>query len=158
MPKARVAYNNDYVNVVNNNDAVKVVLNEEIINVILGNSGPQGAAGRTILNGTGAPSNTIGVNGDYYIDNVTRNMYGPKTDGDWGEPFSLISDPNLGYVHDQGVSSDTWVIEHNLGFIPNITVVDSAGTVVEGSYDYSANGDTVTVSFNGATTGKAYLS
>jgi len=158
MPKARVAYNNNYVNVKNNNDNVKVTLNEEIVNVLLGSSGPQGAAGRTILNGSGQPSSEIGITGDFYIDTLVTAIYGPKTNGDWGNPTFLIADPNLGYVHDQGIASDTWIIEHNLGFIPSITVVDSAGSVVEGSYDYSANGSTVTVSFNGATTGKAYLS
>jgi hypothetical protein len=158
MPKARVAYNNNYVNVKNNNDNVKVTLNEEIVNVLLGSSGPQGAAGRTILSGSGQPSSEIGVNGDFYIDTLATTIYGPKTNGDWGNPTSLIVDPNLGYIHDQSSSSDTWTIVHGLGFTPNITVVDSAGSVIEGSYSYSSDGNTVTATFNGATTGKAYLS
>jgi hypothetical protein len=41
--------------------------------------------------------------------------------------------------------------------MPNITVVDSGGTVVEGSYNYP-NENTVVLSFNGAFSGKAYLS
>jgi len=44
-----------------------------------------------------------------------------------------------------------------LGFIPNITVVDSGGTVVEGSYNYP-NANTVVLTFSSAFSGKAYLS
>jgi predicted phage tail protein len=50
-----------------------------------------------------------------------------------------------------------WNISHNLGFVPNITVVDSSGEVVEGSYEYP-NATTVRLTFDGAFSGKAYLS
>lgn len=61
------------------------------------------------------------------------------------------------FVFEQGIASDTWVIEHNLGKKPSITVVDSADTVI-GIYkaDYSGE-NKVTLNFNGAFTGKAYL-
>ena len=59
---------------------------------------------------------------------------GPKGDkGDAGE----VQYEELSYVHIQSVASDTWVITHGLPFIPNITVIDSARNVVEGSYSYS---------------------
>jgi hypothetical protein len=48
-------------------------------------------------------------------------------------------------------------VTHGLGFTPNITVVDTAGTVVEGSYNYP-NSNTVVLTFIGAFSGKAYLS
>jgi hypothetical protein len=41
--------------------------------------------------------------------------------------------------------------------VPNITVVDTAGTVVEGSYNYP-NSNTVVLTFIGAFSGRAYLS
>ena len=63
----------------------------------------------------------------------------------------------LGYVHNQGSPSDTWTIVHGLDFIPNITVVDSAGSVVEGDYSYP-NENTVIATFIGSFAGKAYLS
>ena len=44
----------------------------------------------TVLNGKGAPSNTLGINGDFYIDTATSNIYGPKTAGAWGSPVSLV--------------------------------------------------------------------
>lgn len=66
-------------------------------------------------------------------------------------------DKVVSYTHIQGVVSDTWYITHNLGFYPNITIVDSGGTIYEGEIDYvSANA--VTLTFSAAFSGKAYLS
>jgi len=64
---------------------------------------------------------------------------------------------DLSYIHNQTTPSTTWTISHGLGFVPNITVVDSAGTVVEGSYNYPS-ASVVVLSFSGAFSGKAYLS
>jgi hypothetical protein len=72
-------------------------------------------------------------------------------------PSGQVNPSDLGYVHNQNVASSTWTISHGLGFIPNITVVDSAGSVVEGSYNYP-NSSTVVLTFSGAFSGKAYLS
>lgn len=56
--------------------------------------GPAGLDGRTIHNGDGAPDSGLGTNGDFYIDNTsdTKDIYGPKTAGDWGDPFPLKGD------------------------------------------------------------------
>lgn len=48
-----------------------------------GNQGLQGVAGNTMLNGTGAPSNGLGVNGDFYFDTAAVAIYGPKAAGAW---------------------------------------------------------------------------
>ncbi len=37
----------------------------------------------TILNGIGAPSNTLGINGDFYIDTRGLMISGPKKNGKW---------------------------------------------------------------------------
>lgn len=80
---------------------------------------------------------------------------GPKGDkGDAGE----VQIEDLSYVHTQNAPSSSWIITHGLGFIPNITVIDSARSVVEGSYTYSEDGNTVTLSFSSPFSGKAYLS
>ncbi len=57
---------------------------------------PSEAAGRTnqsvantILNGKGAPSSALGINGDFYIDISTFNIYGPKSKNKWPTPISL---------------------------------------------------------------------
>ena len=61
------------------------------------------------------------------------------------------------YVHTQDIPSDTWTIEHNLGFRPAVTVVDSTHRVVEGGVEY-VNNETVVASFEAAFGGYAYLS
>jgi len=54
------------------------------------------AAGRTaasipntILSGVGAPSNSIGIDGDFYIDIKNSNIYGPKMKKKWPAAVSL---------------------------------------------------------------------
>lgn len=60
------------------------------------------------------------------------------------------------YVHIQSVPTNTWVINHGLNKQPSITVVDSAGSVVVGDYHYN-DLNTVTLTFHGAFSGKAFL-
>lgn len=63
----------------------------------------------------------------------------------------------VAYVFIQNSPLSTWTITHGLDFVPNITVVDTAGSVVEGDYSYP-NENTIIATFNGAFAGKAYLS
>ena len=43
----------------------------------------------TILNGTNAPTKSIGINGDFYIDTKNLNIYGRKKNNAWPLPISL---------------------------------------------------------------------
>jgi hypothetical protein len=43
----------------------------------------------TILSGSGTPSKTLGINGDFYIDTKNLNLYGSKTKGVWKLTTSL---------------------------------------------------------------------
>ena len=61
------------------------------------------------------------------------------------------------YEHRQDVASDTWLITHDLGFNPNVTVVESTGEVVEGEVSY-LSGVSLLLTFSGAFVGVAYLS
>jgi hypothetical protein len=70
-----------------------------------------------------------------------------------GGPLTQI----VAYTHTQSVSSNTWVINHNLDFFPNVTVADSSGAICEGEIDYP-NMNSLTITFTGAFSGKAYLS
>lgn len=65
--------------------------------------------------------------------------------------------PKVAYVHNQSSANSTWNIVHSLGFHPNITVVDSAGTNVEGDVEYVSTNE-LTVRFTQGFSGKAYLS
>jgi len=51
---------------------------------------PEGSGGNVLLNGSGTPSNETGSNGDFYINTVNYDIYGPKASGAWGSPVSLI--------------------------------------------------------------------
>lgn len=42
----------------------------------------------TIRNGKGAPSNAVGVDGDFYIDTLKLDFYGPKVNGRWPAPVA----------------------------------------------------------------------
>jgi hypothetical protein len=63
----------------------------------------------------------------------------------------------VAYVHHEPTPQQTWTITHPLEFFPSITVVDSAGSVVEGDVTYPSM-STVMVTFSGAFSGTAYLS
>lgn len=65
---------------------------------------------------------------------------------------------NVAYTHVQTVPSDTWVIEHNLGYVPGgISIKDSADTICEGDVSFTSL-DVLTLTFQGGFSGVAYLS
>ena len=56
-----------------------------------GTNGVNGINGNTILFGVTNPSNSAnGVNGDFYINTTTYNLFGPKASGVWGTGTSII--------------------------------------------------------------------
>lgn len=63
---------------------------------------------------------------------------------------------DLHYNYTQGVASATWTIAHSLGKFPSVTIVDSAGSEVEGSVHH-ADANNLTVSFSAPFSGTAYL-
>ena len=69
-----------------------------------------------------------GPEGDPGADSTVPGPQGPA-----GAPGSAPQ----AYIHDQSSASATWTVVHNLGYYPNVTVVDSAGTKVVGSIDYT---------------------
>jgi hypothetical protein len=68
------------------------------------------------------------------------------------------SDPvtHVKYVHTQASISSSWVINHNLGFFPNITVLDNSNRILETFIQYN-NVNTATIIMNSAASGKAFL-
>jgi hypothetical protein len=44
----------------------------------------------TLLNGRGAPRRRLGIVNDFYVDDATHGLYGPKRSSGWGRPTSLI--------------------------------------------------------------------
>jgi hypothetical protein len=115
--------------------------------------GPQGAQG---VQGTQGTRGTQGVQGT--TGTGIQGATGTGIQGLQGvQGTSGAVSQTLAYAHTQGSASDTWVIAHNLNFMPNVTVQDSAGNIVEGEITYT-NTNSLTVSFASAFSGKAYLS
>lgn len=65
-----------------------------------GTPGTNGTDGNTIRTTTGAPSNGVGVNGDYAYDFTARIMYGPKAAGAWPAGLALGSSSSVGLFGD----------------------------------------------------------
>ena len=55
--------------------------------------GEQGAAGATILSGIIDPVNGQGVDGDFYINTVSNEYFGPKVGGSWPVGVSMVGPP-----------------------------------------------------------------
>ena len=132
--------------------------------VVVSTPGPQGARGKSILNGAGVPSENLGLEGDFYYDKNTTRFYGPKpTDLTWAGTTSYLLNMTLEYTWEMtqvtgpvnGVYSV--VINHNLGMKPNVTIKSSAGDVLETGIDYNSN-DRITLTMAQPFSGTAYLS
>ena len=100
-------------------------------------------------------SSTTLSNGSAYLLTFTFKG-GSSTVGN-----SVISIQPFGgqdYEYDEQfpVAASTWEINHNLGRFPSITTVDSAGSEITGAVTYN-NENKITVVFNSATSGNAYL-
>lgn len=55
-----------------------------------GIQGIQGVAGNTVLYNTGAPANSLGVDGNFYVATDTHFIYGPKAGGVWPAGTNLV--------------------------------------------------------------------
>lgn len=155
--------------VVPNNSNPTVVVTENVSRVVVGTPGPQGPRGRTILNGTGAPSNNLGLQGDFYYDTSTTEFYGPKLlDITWdgAVKITLFQEPTDFAMHypweiaqvegpTDGIYSIS--ITHNLGFYPNVTVKTSSGDVLETGIEYNSINQ-ITLTMAQPFSGTAYLS
>jgi hypothetical protein len=120
---------------------------------VQGTIGLQGVQGR-LGTGTQGTQGTIGVQGTSGIAGAALDNTDDLTEGTTNKYFTVA---RVSYDHMQGAASSSWSITHNLGFKPNVTVIDSAGNIVEGEIAYT-NSNSLTVSFQSAFSGNAYLS
>ena len=60
------------------------------------------------------------------------------------------------YTFIQVVSTNIWNINHNLGYFPSISVIDSVGNFVTGEITY-VDSDNISITFKSSFKGKAYL-
>jgi hypothetical protein len=111
---------------------------ESILTITSG--GPAGATGPA-----GAVSTTPGPAGPAGPASVTPGPAGPAGADGGSETFN------------QGVPSSLWQITHSLSFKPSVTVVDSAGHLVEGDVRY-LSASAIEIEFAAGFSGTAYLS
>ena len=98
-----------------------------------------------------------GINPEFYILGLTHlNSNGNLSDDSIYNiiQFNLSADKH--YTHTQNIVSATWTINHNLNKKPSVTVVDSVDAVVYGDINYTTL-NSLTITFSGGFTGKAYL-
>lgn len=119
---------------------------------IQGPQGPAGPAGPPGSGGTGTNEVWIGPD-DPIIANPTIELW---VDTDEGGTGGGTGGP-VAYVHSQGTVAASWIVVHNLGFFPNVTVIDSSGATCEGDVAH-IDSNTLTIQFSGGFTGTAYLS
>lgn len=77
-------------------------------------------------------------------------------DGNLQTQINEISILANGYVHEQGVASAVWTVQHNINKYPSVTVVDSSGNELITDIEY-VDKNTVIISMVGASKGRAYL-
>lgn len=110
-------------------------------------TGPAGPRGNSILNGTIDPTNSTGVNGDFYLNTTTQTIYGPKSGGIWGagtllngtsgatilsgtaNPSSLLGKNGDFYINTSSLviygpkASGVWPAGQNLTFAPPLPAI-----------------------------------
>jgi hypothetical protein len=146
-------------------ESVKVI--EQKNKVIISTPGPQGPRGRTILNGTSAPANNLGLTGDFYFNSTTSEFYGPKLDDStWvGAGIIVLASAPENFSYSWEMSQITGpvsgiysvIINHNLGFNPNVSVKSSSGDMLETGIDYNST-SRLTLTMAQPFSGTAYLS
>lgn len=108
------------------------------MNVIVSSGGTSGPRGNSVLNGTGAPTSTVGVDGDWYIDTAANKIYGPKAAGVWpstGLPTTASSAGALLVANNLSDVSNTGTARTNLGLggAATLNVGTATGTVAAGN-------------------------
>lgn len=121
--------------------------------------GPAGKDGSTFLAGNGTPDAKTGNTGDYYLDQKSGNLYGPKTAQGWGNPFPFTAqgggsmlagsnapDANIGVAGDFYLDTVNYTIygpkaangHWNIGLMLNGSGGSSGVTayVINSPYDY----------------------
>lgn len=149
--------------------AEEIIVQEQNNEVIISSVGEQGPSGRTILNGSGAPSDSVGAVGDFYYDTTNYKFYGPKlssatTTGTWSGSTVIPFNEPVAFEYSWGSDDlvphdDGWsiTINHGLLFRPNVLVKAAGSGVLETGVQYN-NLSSITLTMTEKFSGTAYLS
>ena len=93
-----------------------------------------------------------------YVINTDKLYYlkNGVTNNDWAEWVSAGGGSGISQVWDVSTASATWIITHNLGLYPSVTIVDDSGEVILGDITYDSSSQ-ITISFGEAISGKVFL-
>lgn len=122
---------------------------------IQGLKGDPGIPGATIIAGIGFPSNAVGNNGDYFLDQEQAYLYGPKSSGIWSGTFVDLRGGASG-VHygNRGITNNTAVIAKTAATDPTLVsntdytqitaIWDAIGSGINRGITQQANSLTIT--------------
>lgn len=130
-------------------DCVEVL---QYVEQIQGPPGPPGPTGARWLNGSGAPTPGLGLDGQVYYDIDTGNVY-TKAAGTWVLDFSIS--PAREYLHNQISLSDIWTIPHNLARRPLVGITSVGGVEWFGGEVVHLSANTLQILFDQPTSGVA---
>lgn len=118
--------------------------------------GMQGRRGALIFSGEGAPADTLGLDGDWYLDVASRLLYGPKASSTWPTPGLDIGRVTARHVHVQAVAAASWTVNHDLRGRPYVLVFDDSDDLIITDLEFPSNSQVI-ISSPTAFTGSAYL-
>lgn len=121
-----------------------------------GTTGPTGSTGSTGPTGPLGPTGSTGPVGETGIQGISAYEVWLAAGNSGSLAQFFASSAGQSYHHIQGAPAETWYIVHNLGIYPRVTVIDSAGSVVEGDVTYLSPNE-LTIDFSAAFAGEAYL-
>jgi hypothetical protein len=120
-----------------------------------GLQGDKGDRGYSVYEGATNPSNSLGLDGDIYIQSASNAIY-TKSSGVWQTPEVLVAKSNWSYSYEQQSNQFVWNINHNLGYNPSVDIIDNGGNSIEGDISYTDT-NSLTITFTSLVSGFAYL-
>lgn len=121
-----------------------------------GAQGLVGSQGLTGLQGIQGITG-IGLQGLTGTQGITGSKGEIGSQGIQGTAGISFSVSQVSFRYEQSNQSSVWNINHNLGFNPNITILDYSGNTIESDIVY-VNINNVTLTFSSDVSGYAYLS
>lgn len=109
---------------------------------------------QTYLSENATKINGVPINFEHVHEEADISDLDKYTQQEVDDLISSATDKS--YEHTQASSSASWVIPHQLGKKPSVTVQDGSGNDIEGSITFTDDNN-LTITFNTAFTGVAYL-
>lgn len=144
---------------------------DSVVALIEGLPGPQGIQGIQGIQGDKGDKGDPGVgivgvqtplilNPDTGIMSIDGSVFDPAGAADvsldQAKAYADMQIANARYTYTQSSASNNWVVTHNLGKKPSVTVSDSANNQVFGDIFYVSN-NVLEIHFGSAVSGTAYL-